>query len=145
MTDSLPQNDFAEIIEGPLSFDSFYRRLGQPVTNQDKPSELRESGAIVTFSGVVRETEEGNPIPALHYEHYAGMAEQEMQKLILCVREKWDLQRVGQQHRVGRVAVGESSVLVGVCAGHREEAFSAARWLIDTFKSSVPIWKSLSS
>lgn len=139
----LPSGDFAEVVAEPLSFDSFYRRMGQAVSGNDAPSSLKESGAIVTFSGVVRETEGNDAIPALNYESYTGMAEKELAALIIDARQKWPLQRVGLIHRVGRVSVGESSVLVGVCAGHREEAFAAARWLIDELKKRVPIWKSV--
>ena len=137
----LQPGDFVAILDEALSFDSFYRALDQPVSSQDSPSLLKESGAIVTFSGVVRETEKDSRIPHLDYEHYSGMAEKEMAKIIQTCRKKWPIQRAGIWHRVGQVNVGESSVLVGVCAGHREEAFQAARFLIDELKKTVPIWK----
>lgn len=105
-------------------------------------AEEREAGALVTFSGIVRETEGDRRIGHLDYEHYAGMAEKETVKLVEQARERWPLLRVAVLHRVGAVAVGESSVVVAVLAGHREESFAAARFLIDELKKRVPIWKS---
>jgi len=137
----LESGDFIAIKTEPLSFDEFYRYLGQPVSAEDGASELKESGAIITFSGVVRETEDEDQITHLDYEHYEGMAEKEMTKLILAVRQKLKIQRAGIWHRIGKVPVGESSVLIGVSAGHRAQAFEAARYLIDELKKTVPIWK----
>lgn len=137
----LEPGDFIAIKAEPLSFDEFYRALGQPVSADDGASDLKESGAIVTFSGVVRETEDEDQITRLEYEHYEGMAEKEMAKLIHAVRQKSEIQRAGIWHRIGKVPVGESSVLIGVSAGHRAEAFEATRFLIDELKKTVPIWK----
>ncbi|MBX3730943.1 MAG: molybdenum cofactor biosynthesis protein MoaE [Candidatus Sumerlaeia bacterium] len=101
-----------------------------------------EAGALVVFSGIVRATEGDRQVGHLDYEHYAGMAEREMAKLAEEARRRWPVRRVGLVHRVGPVGVGEPSVLVAVSAGHRDEAFAAARFLIDELKKSVPIWKS---
>lgn len=100
-----------------------------------------ECGAIVTFTGRVRGREGDGTISALEYEHYEGMAQAEMQRLAAEARERWTIRRLALVHRTGIVPVGEDSVVVIVAAGHRAEAFDAARFLIDELKKSVPIWK----
>jgi molybdopterin synthase catalytic subunit len=107
-----------------------------------EPGTDPETGALVTFSGIVRETEAGRAITHLDYEHYAGMAERELERLVAAARKRWPLRGCAVFHRTGPVAVGEASVIVAVSAGHRAEAFEAARFLIDELKKSVPIWKS---
>ena len=134
--------DIIQITENPLSLDALVRALGHTSTQADPPGADPEAGALVTFSGIVRETEGEAKIPRLDYEHYAGMAEKEMAKLAAAARERWTLRRLALVHRIGPVAVGEPSVIVAVSAGHRPEAFEAARFLIDELKKSVPIWKS---
>lgn len=101
-----------------------------------------EAGALVTFSGMVRATEGRGIIDHLRYEHYEGMAQKEIGKLIGEARERWPIRRVAVFHRSGSVPVTEASVIVAVSAGHRVEAFEAARFLIDELKTKVPIWKS---
>ncbi len=98
-------------------------------------------GALVTFSGIVREQEGDHSLESLEYEAYAEMAEKEMEKLVDSAGKKWPLKAVGLVHRTGSVPKGESSVLVVVAAGHRAESFEAARFLIDELKKKVPIWK----
>ncbi len=139
---SMPPGDFVRIQTEPLSLDEIISQIGHSVDNGDGAGEDPESGALVTFSGIVRATEGDTTIPSLDYEHYSGMAEQETTKLIDRARKEWPLRRVAIVHRVGAVKVGESSVIVAVSAGHRKEAFAAARFLIDELKVSVPIWKS---
>lgn len=100
-----------------------------------------EAGALVVFSGLVRATEGAATISHLDYEHYEGMAQQEIVRLLARAREKWPIHRAAVLHRVGAVGVSEASVIVAVSAGHRAESFEAARFLIDELKKSVPIWK----
>ena len=126
--------------ESPLSLDGLLRELGHDASGS--AGEDEEAGALVTFSGIVRRLEKGAAISALDYEHYAGMAEKEIGRLVEEARRRWPLRRVGVVHRIGRVPVAEPSVIIAVSAGHRAEAFEAARWLIDELKKSVPIWKS---
>ena len=125
--------DILLLTEQPLSLDELYRAV-----------ESEETGAIVTFSGIVRRTEKGRAIDALDYEHYAALAEKELRRLMDEARRRWPIQRIALAHRAGRVEVAESSVIVVVGAAHRAEAFEACRFLIDELKKSAPIWKSVS-
>jgi molybdopterin synthase catalytic subunit len=98
-------------------------------------------GASVEFLGIVRGHEDGRPIACLEYEAYEPMAEGLIVQLIDQAKARWPLHHVDMRHRLGRVAVGEIAVLVGVRSAHREEAFAACRFLIDAIKQDVPIWK----
>ncbi len=100
-----------------------------------------ECGAVVTFEGVVRLTEDGRPLQALNYEHHAQMAHGELEKVGVEALERFDVARIACAHRVGRVTVGEASVVVVVGADHRAAAFEACRYVIDALKRTVPIWK----
>lgn len=100
-----------------------------------------ESGAVVEFLGVVRGTEDGEPISHLDYEAYTPMAERIIGSLVTEAKQRWGLQGVHVRHRTGRVDIGEAAVLIRVESGHRAEAFEACRWLIDAVKHDVPIWK----
>jgi molybdopterin synthase catalytic subunit/molybdopterin converting factor small subunit len=100
-----------------------------------------EVGGVVTFWGIVRQIEDGNPIRALEYTAYREMAEHQFRQLLAETHRKWKLQRIRVIHRLGIVAVGESSLLVRVEAAHRNEAFAAAQFIIDELKQKVPIWK----
>lgn len=100
-------------------------------------------GAVVLFSGTVRDHAEGRPgVSELEYEAYSEQVEPRLARIATEARRRWPgLGRVVLLHRTGVLAVGESSVIVVVSAPHRGEAFEAARWAIDTLKSTVPIWK----
>lgn len=98
-------------------------------------------GASVEFLGIVRGQEGGRDITHLEYEAYLPMAERVMGALVEEAKKRWPLHRVFLHHRVGRIKVGEASVLIGVQAPHREEAFEACRFLIEAIKKEVPIWK----
>ena len=104
------------------------------------PSDSSE-GALVEFLGTVRGQEQGYPITHLLYEAYEPMAERVIAQLIQQAQQRWMLSCVFIRHRVGRIDVGQLAVLVGVRAAHREEAFEACRFLIDTIKRDAPIWK----
>lgn len=101
-----------------------------------------ESGGRVLFSGCVRPEENGRTIDRLDYEHYAGMAEAELRKIAEEARERWGLNALRVVHRVGPIAVADESIVIVAAAGHRAEAFEAARYVIDELKKRVPIWKS---
>ena len=132
---------FVEITDKPIHLDGVLRHLElSPRVSEGCPEEP-EVGAVVTFSGVVRATEGPRTISHLDYEHYEGMARAEAEKLAVRACEHWKLGRVAIVHRVGAVPVGDASVVVAVGAGHRAEAFEAARFLIDELKAMVPIWK----
>jgi molybdopterin synthase catalytic subunit len=96
-------------------------------------------GAIVTFTGVCRD--EGGSLVALEIEHYPGMAEEEIARVVEKAQERWPLQGVTVVHRHGRIAAGEEIVLVVTVSAHRRAAFEAAEFLMDYLKTSAPFWK----
>ncbi len=98
-------------------------------------------GGVVTFWGVVRDVEEGKPIVALEYSAYNEMTEHQVRKILAATHERWPIKGIRVIHRLGRIAVGEPSLLVRVEAAHRGEAFGAAQFIIDELKTKVPIWK----
>jgi molybdopterin synthase catalytic subunit len=100
-----------------------------------------DSGAVVLFLGTVREMTDGRRTTALDYEAFGPMAESKIAQLEEEARRRWPLDGVAIAHRVGRLELGEVSVAVAVSSPHRAEAFEAARFLIDTLKETVPIWK----
>ena len=102
-----------------------------------------DAGGIDVFLGTTRSEQhpEFGNLLALDYEAYEPMARAEMARLIAACRAQWPVQNIVLWHRIGRVAVGEPSVLIAVSCPHRGEAFAACRFLIDELKKSVPIWK----
>jgi len=99
------------------------------------------SGALVLFLGVVRDEDQGRKVRYLDYDAYRSMAEKEMQRVGEEVLARWPSTRIAMRHRVGRLAVGETALVVAVSAHHRGEAFEACRHAIDRIKEIVPIWK----
>jgi molybdopterin synthase catalytic subunit len=100
-----------------------------------------EDGAVATFEGIVRNHSRGCATLYLEYEAYAPMALGKMRGIAAQVREKFAIHRVAIIHRLGRLEIGETSVLIAVSAAHRAAAFDACRYSIDTLKRTVPIWK----
>ena len=100
-----------------------------------------EDGAAVLFDGVVRNNTRGRQTLYLEYEAYEEMARQQMEELAAQAIEKFGVRDVALVHRLGRLEIGETSVLIAVASAHRGPAFEACRWLIDTLKRTVPIWK----
>jgi molybdopterin synthase catalytic subunit len=100
-----------------------------------------QSGAVVLFLGTVREMTDGRRTTALDYEAFGPMAESKLGEIEAEACRRWPLDRVAIVHRVGRLELGEISVAVTVSSAHRAEAFEAARYVIDTLKATVPIWK----
>lgn len=98
-------------------------------------------GAVVTFSGICRGTENGDPIAALTLEHYPGMAEAEIGRHADEALSRWPLQGLTVIHRFGRIPPGENIVLVVTASAHRQAAFEAAEFLMDYLKTSAPFWK----
>ena len=98
-------------------------------------------GAVCTFDGIVRNNTRGRETLYLDYESYEAMALQQMHGLAQEALTRFSVRDVVMVHRLGRLQVGESSVLIGVASAHRGAAFDACRWLIDTLKKTVPIWK----
>lgn len=100
------------------------------------------NGAVVVMSGMVRNQTDGNPVVALEYQAYQPMALRVFYQIAADIRSSWpDVKRVVIHHRIGRLQVGEISVLVAVGCPHRGEAFEACRYAIDTLKHNAPIWK----
>jgi MoaE-MoaD fusion protein len=100
-----------------------------------------EDGAVVVFDGIVRNHTRGRRTLHLDYEAYEEMALKQMRDLGLKARERFGVRQVTMVHRLGRLDIGETSVLIVVASAHRSAAFEACRWLIDTLKQTVPIWK----
>jgi molybdopterin synthase catalytic subunit len=98
-------------------------------------------GALVTFSGICRGEEAGEPIAALTLEHYPGMAEAEIERHVEEAKARWPLTGATVIHRHGRIAPGEDIVLVATASSHREAAFAAAEFLMDYLKTRAPFWK----
>jgi molybdopterin synthase catalytic subunit len=98
-------------------------------------------GALVTFTGICRGSESGEPIAALTLEHYPGMAESEIERHAAEAAERWPLLGVTIIHRYGRIVPGEDIVLVMTTSSHREAAFAAAEFLMDYLKTRAPFWK----
>ncbi|MBI2119204.1 MAG: molybdenum cofactor biosynthesis protein MoaE [Elusimicrobia bacterium] len=117
------------ITRNPLSIKKAIRHFSNP-----------KHGAIALFCGVVRNKENGVEIRAITYEAYLKMAEKEIFKIVEIARKKWDV-TIKVFHRLGKILVGENSLIV-VCSGkHRQETFKASQFVIHQIKSKVPIWK----
>jgi len=122
---------YVKVTEREIPVDEIVSRLSSP-----------EIGGIATFVGIVRGIEEGERIFHLEYEAYPEMAEAELERICAEVKERWEtIAGVIIVHRIGRVPVGETAMVIGIAAAHREELFDALRYAIDRVKESVPIWK----
>ncbi|HEV7281892.1 MAG TPA: molybdenum cofactor biosynthesis protein MoaE [Pirellulaceae bacterium] len=99
------------------------------------------AGAVVLFLGTTRAWTDGRETTTLDYECYPEMAGRALSDLQGQARERWPLEGLSIVHRLGRVDPGEASVAIAVSSAHRDAAFEAGKWLIDTLKESVPIWK----
>jgi molybdopterin synthase catalytic subunit len=115
----------------------------QPIDTQSVLSKLKhgEDGAALVFEGVVRNQTRGRKTLYLDYEAYEQMALQELESLASEALKKFQIRDVAIVHRLGRLEIGETSVLIAVASAHRGSAFDACRWIIDTLKKTVPIWK----
>ena len=100
-----------------------------------------EAGGVNLFVGTTRQWTDGSETTSLWYEAYEPMALAELDRLASEAAERWPIERCVLLHRLGEVPVAEASVVIGVATPHRAEAFAACRWLIDTLKERVPIWK----
>ena len=120
----------AAIVHEKIDSQSVTERLKQP-----------QDGAAVIFEGVVRNHTRGRPTLYLDYETYEEMALERMESLAKQSMVQFQIRDVALVHRLGRLEIGETSVLIVVVAAHRAAAFEACRWLIDTLKRTVPIWK----
>jgi len=123
--------DVFKVVDTPLSADDVARLV-----------EDSGAGGVVVFSGVVRNQTDGRPVKFLEYEAHAAMAEAKMREIGAAIRTRWaGVRGVAMLHRIGRLEIGESSVMIAVSAAHRADAFEACRYGIDTLKRTVPVWK----
>ena len=122
--------DFGELTTGPIDVTSVARRVVPP-----------ECGATVTLDGYVRQFTKGRETLHLMYEAYEPMALKEMRKLVDQAKSEFEIKSVGIVHRLGKLEIGETSVIISVAAPHRRAAFAACEWLIRELKRTVPIWK----
>ena len=120
-----------EITGDELSADEVVGRLVQPA-----------AGAVIAFVGIVRGETDGRQVQYLQYEAYPEMAEETLQQIGAEIRARWSsIQGVAIVHRIGRLEIGEASVVVAVATPHRAAAFDCCRHLMDRVKVSVPVWK----
>ena len=119
-----------EIVEATIDADAIVRAI-----------KAGSDGAVCVFDGIVRDNTRGRKTLYLDYEAYREMAVAQMRKLADEAAAKFGVREVAMVHRLGRLQVGETSVLIVVASAHRAAAFDACRWLIDTLKKTVPIWK----
>jgi MoaE-MoaD fusion protein len=114
-----------------------------PIASQQIAEAIKagEDGAAVVFEGIVRNNSRGRRTLYLDYEAYDPMALNELQRLSHSALERFSVRDVRIVHRLGRLQIGETSVLIVVASAHRAQAFEACRWLIDNLKKTVPIWK----
>ncbi|MDQ6788966.1 MAG: molybdenum cofactor biosynthesis protein MoaE [Acidobacteriota bacterium] len=130
MTNDEAQNFFFELTTEPLDVGAIARRT--------VPANC---GATVILDGYVRQFTKGRETLYLVYEAYQPMALREMEKLISKAREQFEIASIGIVHRLGKLEIGETSVVISVAAPHRRAAFQACEWLIKELKRTVPIWK----
>ena len=117
--------------------------LDEVIPGEEIVAEIKagEDGAVCVFDGIVRDNTRGRKTLYLDYEAYREMALEQMRGLAAEAVTKFGVRDVTLVHRLGRLTVGETSVLIVVASAHRGPAFEACRWLIDTLKKTVPIWK----
>jgi MoaE-MoaD fusion protein len=126
-----PEADWIQVTAEPLSERAVLDAVGDA-----------GAGGIVLFSGVVRDQTGGRRVKFLEYEAHPPMAEAKMHEIAAAVRGRWpDVTRVVMVHRIGRLEIGESSVMIAVSSPHRRQAFEACHFAIDTLKETVPVWK----
>jgi molybdopterin synthase catalytic subunit len=123
--------------------DGHVRIVREPIATQATLAALKrsEDGAAVVFEGVVRDNTRGRRTLYLDYEAYEAMALKQMEGLASEARERFAVRAISIIHRLGRLEIGETSVLIAVASAHRGAGFEACRWIIDTLKKTVPIWK----
>lgn len=120
-----------------------FRIVDEPISIAELTAAVADpgAGAIATFAGTTRATNNGRSVVRLEYEAYADMAVAEFHKIAERARARWDLTRVSIVHRIGVVPIGEISVAIAVSAPHRREAIEACHFAIDELKVVAPIWK----
>jgi MoaE-MoaD fusion protein len=144
---STPLNDGDEVAFLPPvsggSCEDLYHIRRERITARELTNMLKapDAGAVVVFEGVVRNHSRGQKTLYLEYEAYTGMAIRMMKEIGDSAKRQFPIDRIGMLHRVGRVEIGETSVVIVVTSAHRQAAFEACRYSIDELKRKVPIWK----
>ena len=118
-----------------LALDGLVRAVGRPGGDDRQP------GAVATFLGLVRDRTQGRHVTYLEYEAHAPLAVKAFERIDAEIRGRWPAARLALHHRVGRVAVGEASVVIAAASPHRADAFAACRYAIERVKRIAPIWK----
>ncbi len=129
--------DLIDLVESPLENYPWRKHLNEAAGS---------FGAVVSFEGLVRQDpinigDASDPVTALAFDAYRPMAIAALRALAVNARQRWPIQSIVMLHRLGTVPAGEICVVTAVATGHREEAFAACKYLIDTLKATVPIWK----
>ncbi|WP_257287442.1 molybdopterin synthase catalytic subunit MoaE [Endozoicomonas sp. SESOKO2] len=112
-----------------------------PGFEQDQLSDNTGTGALVTFTGLVRDENLGDDVGGLYLEHYPGMTEKSLRDIIDEAAERWPLQAIRVIHRVGQLQPGDRIVFVGVASAHRKAAFEICEFVMDYLKTRAPFWK----
>jgi MoaE-MoaD fusion protein len=126
---------------GKMAVKTYLTREPIPTSRLAVEARSSSDGAVVVFDGVVRDNTGGRQTLYLDYEAYEEMAERQMAELAVRATADFGVRAVTLVHRLGRIEIGGTSVLIVVASAHRAAAFDACRWLIDTLKTTVPIWK----
>ncbi len=123
--------------------DGPFRLTSEPLDPNEVLNAVRQdqSGAVVLFHGVARDNSDGRRVIALEYDAYPSLAEKKLREVADEVRRRWPITGMAVLHRTGRLAIGETSLLVAVSSAHRQEAFEASRYAVDRIKQIVPVWK----
>ncbi len=125
-----PTRILCKITQGPINMQELSDFVADP-----------GAGAMTTFVGTTRNTNDGRHVIRLEYECYPGMAEKEMTKIAAEALARWPILKIAMIHRLGQVDIGEASVAIAVSSGHRHAAFEACHYAINQLKETVPIWK----
>ena len=117
--------------------------ISEPLNPQEVTDLVRKdgNGAVVTFLGTTRDFSEGRNVLYLEYEAYQPMAEDMLRQIAQEVRDRWGIEDMAIAHRVGKLEVGEISLVVALASPHRKDAFEASAYALDRIKAMVPIWK----
>lgn len=120
-----------------------FKITGDPLSVAEAVSAVAKTtcGAIATFSGVVRESSRGRQVSYLEYQAYPEMAVAKMRQIEGEIRGKWEIEQMLIHHRIGRLEIGEASVVIAVSAPHRRQALEACAYAIERLKQIVPVWK----
>ena len=119
-----------EISDGPLDPESITSRVRQ-----------HSNGAVVTFLGTTRDSTDGRRVLHLEYEAYRPMTDRKLEEVRDEIRDRWSIEDVAIAHRLGRLEIGDISLVVAVSSPHRADAFAACKYAVDRIKQVVPIWK----